>query len=115
MNADQPIPLLFSGQAGQYFGTEYERLPATVHPTVRVVGQQLTDLGLCYLGKLTCSQFNHVEVYAYVTGNFQVAVSVMATESGLSGVDCVSKFADDSYLTTTTVKILQGAYEFRCC
>jgi ankyrin repeat protein len=110
MSANQPIPLLLSGQAGQYFGTEYEGLPADVDASVRVVGEQLADRGLRYLGKLTCSQFGNVEVYAYGTGDRRVAVSVMASESGLAGIDCVSRFADCSYLTTTTVRVMHGAY-----
>ena len=35
----------------------------------------------------------------------------MTTTYGFSGIDCVSKFADDSFLTTTTVRVVPGAYE----
>jgi hypothetical protein len=111
MSANQPIPLLYSGTAGNYFGTECEGLPESVHPTVGEVGQLLSDRGLTYLGQLTCSQFANVAVYAYATGDRCVAVSVMASESGLQGIDCVSRFADESFLTTTTVGILPGAYD----
>lgn len=111
MSAAQPIPLIYSGQAGNYFGTEYEGLPAEVHSSVHEVGQLLLGRGLIYLGKLTCSQFSQVEVYAYATSDQRVAVSVMAGESGAIGIDCVSKFADDSFLTTTTVQVLHNAYD----
>ncbi|MGP1381980.1 MAG: ankyrin repeat domain-containing protein [Thainema sp.] len=111
MSADQPIPLLYSGQAGNYFGTEYEALPASAHASVRQVGQLLLDQGLTYLGKLTCSQFDRIEIYAYATSDHCIVVSVMATESGLSGIDCVAKFADDSFLTTTTTQIVQNVYD----
>ncbi|MBD2072923.1 ankyrin repeat domain-containing protein [Phormidium sp. FACHB-592] len=103
--------LLFSGQAGTYFGTEYEGLPADVHSSLHEVGQLLLSQGLAYLGKLTCSQFSQIEVYAYATPDQRIAVSVMATESGLSGIDCVSKFLDESFLTTTTVQVLHNAYD----
>jgi ankyrin repeat protein len=111
MSANQPIPLLYSGQAGQYFGTEYEGLPATVHSTVQALGQLLADRGLRYLGQLTCSQFANVGVYAYATADQRVAVTIMSGQSGLQGIDCVSKFADGSFLTTTTVKVLPGIYD----
>ncbi|HEY9852097.1 MAG TPA: ankyrin repeat domain-containing protein [Leptolyngbyaceae cyanobacterium] len=111
MSAAQPIPLIYSGQAGNYFGTEYEELSADVHPSIHQVGQLLVNQGLTYLGKLTCSQFSQVEVYAYATPNQRIAVSVMAQESSLSGIDCVSKFADGSFLTTTTVQVINNAYD----
>ncbi|MBW4468966.1 MAG: ankyrin repeat domain-containing protein [Stenomitos rutilans HA7619-LM2] len=111
MSAAQPIPLLYSGQAGTYFGTEYEGLPAEVHPSIHAVGQLLLSQGLAYLGKLTSSQFSQVEVYAYATPDRRIAVSVMATEAGLGGIDCVSKFLDESFLTTTTVQVLHNAYD----
>ncbi len=111
MSAAQPIPLIYSGQAGNYFGIEYEELPADVHPSIHQVGQLLLNQGLTYLGKLTCSQFSQVEVYAYATPDQRIAVSVMAQESSLSGIDCVSKFADSSFLTTTTVQVINNAYD----
>ena len=111
MNAKQPIPLLYSGQGGDYFGTEYERLPINVHPSILEVGQLLTNQGMVYVGKLICSQFHQVEIYAYVSPENHCAISVIAQESNLQGIDCVSRFADNSYLTTTTVKVIQNAYE----
>jgi hypothetical protein len=111
MSSSQPIPLIYSGQAGSYFGTEYERLPADVHPSIYEVGQKLSDRGLNYLGKLTCSQFSHIEVYAYATPDEPIAVSVIGGELGLQGIDCVCKFADESFLTTTTVRVTHNAYE----
>ncbi|NES97349.1 MAG: hypothetical protein F6K32_19435 [Desertifilum sp. SIO1I2] len=111
MSAAQPIPLIYSGQAGNYFGTEYEELSAEVHSSVHEVGQLLLSRNLIDLGKLTCSQFSQVEVYAYATSDRQIAVSVMVGESGVIGIDCVSKFLDNSFLTTTTVQILHNAYD----
>ncbi|MGB3757980.1 MAG: ankyrin repeat domain-containing protein [Rivularia sp. (in: cyanobacteria)] len=111
MNANQPIPLLYSGQGGDYFGTEYEKLPKNVHPSILEVGQLLTNQGMIYVGKLICSQFHQVEIYAYVSPEKHFAVSAIAQESNLQGIDCVSRFADNSYLTTTTVKVIQNAYE----
>jgi ankyrin repeat protein len=111
MSTSQPIPLVYSGQTGSYFGTEYEGLPADVHPSIYEVGQQLGDRGLNYLGKLTCSQFSHIDIYAYATPDERIAVSVMGGESGLQGIDCVCKFADESFLTTTTVRVTHNAYE----
>jgi ankyrin repeat protein len=111
MHADQPIPLLYSGQAGDYFGTEYEGLPGDLPEELQVIDRQLQSQGLQYLGKLTCSQFQFVNSFAYATADQRVAVSVMVGESGLQGIDCVSKFVDGSFLTTTTVKVLQDAYE----
>jgi len=64
MSADQPIPLLLNGQAGQYFGTEYEGLPQEALPQVRAVGDLLEGYGLSYQGKLTCSQFAAIDVYS---------------------------------------------------
>lgn len=111
MNTDQPIPLLYSGQAGNYFGSEYENLPENVHQGILEVGQLLTNQGIVYLGKLTCSQFPQIEIYAYVSQDKRTAISVMSQESGLEGIDCVCRFTDNSYLTTTTVKVIQNAYE----
>ena len=71
----------------------------------------MSDRGLNYFGKLNCSQFSNLEVYAYGTSDRTIVVSVMVGESKLSGIDCVSKFADESYLTTTTVQVVQGAYD----
>lgn len=110
MSTEQPIPLLYSGQTGNYFGTEYEKLPENVHPSIQEVGQLLAQ-DIVYLGKLTCSQFPLGEIYAYVSSDKRTAISVMSQESGLQGIDCVCRFADNSYLTTTTVKVIQNAYE----
>ncbi len=110
-SSQQPVPLLYSGEAGTYYGTEYEGLPTGVDNSIRDVGQALTHQGLSYLGKLTCSQCSQVDVYVYATNDQRVSVSVMATESGLNGVDCVSKFADAAFLTTTTVQVIADAYE----
>ncbi len=111
MNANQPIPLLYSGQGGDYFGTEYEKLPENAHPSILEAGQLLTNQGMLYVGKLICSQFHQVEIYAYISPEKHFAISVIAQESNLQGIDCVSRFADNSYLTTTTVKVIQNAYE----
>lgn len=111
MSANQPIPLLYSGETGNYFGTEYENLSENVHSSIQEVGESLLNLGLVYLGKLTCSEFNHVEIYAYASSQKHFAISVMSTESGLGGIDCVSKFSDNTYLTTTTVMVKHNAYE----
>jgi ankyrin repeat protein len=111
MHADQPIPLLYSGQAGQYFGTEYEGLPSDVVEAVKALDEQLRNRSLKYFGKLTCSQFQFVDIYAYGSLDQRIAVSIMVGEDGLQGIDCVSKFADGSFLTTTTVKVLPDAYE----
>ncbi|MGD2179914.1 ankyrin repeat domain-containing protein [Lusitaniella coriacea] len=111
MSDNNPIPLLYSGQAGTYYGTDTEALPKDLHPTVREAGQWLQERGLNYLGRLTCSQFANVQVYAYAQQDGQVAVSLMADESGLAGIDCVSKFADESFLTTTNVQVLANAYD----
>ncbi|MEA5592963.1 ankyrin repeat domain-containing protein [Rivularia sp. UHCC 0363] len=110
MSTDQTIPLLYSGQTGNYFGTDYESLPE-VHSSIQEVGQLLANQGMVYLGKLTCSQFPQIEIYAYVSPDRRIAISVMSQESGLQGIDCVCRFADNSYLTTTTVKVIQNAYE----
>ncbi len=103
--------MLYSGQTGNYFGTEYEKLPKNVHPSIQEVGQLLANQDIVYLGKLTCSQFSQIEIYAYVSSDKRTAISVMSQESGLQGIDCVCRFADNSYLTTTTVKVIQNAYE----
>lgn len=111
MSAAQPIPLLYNGQAGDYYGTEYEGFPETVKLGVTEVGQLLLNQGLIYLGKLTCSQFPQIDAYEYATPDQRVSVAVMARESGLSGIDCVSKFQDGSFLTTTTVHVIPNAYD----
>ncbi|PSF36221.1 hypothetical protein C7H19_13495 [Aphanothece hegewaldii CCALA 016] len=111
MSAAQPIPLIYSGQAGNYFGTDYEALPADVHFSIAEAGQLLTNQGLIYLGQLTCSQFSQVEIYAYATPEQRIAVLIMAAESSLKGIDCVCKFIDDSFLTTTTVQVVPHAYD----
>jgi ankyrin repeat protein len=111
MRADQSIPLLYSGQAGDYFGSDYEGLPGELPDELQAIDRQLQGRGLQYFGKLTCSQFQFVHLYSYGTADQRVAVSVMVGEDGIQGIDCVSKFADDSFLTTTTVKVLQDAYD----
>jgi ankyrin repeat protein len=111
MRADQPIPLIYSGQAGDYFGTEYEGLPGDLPEAIQRIDRQLQSQGLQYFGKLTCSQFQFVHLYSYGTADQRVVVSVMVGEDGMQGIDCVSRFADGSFLTTTTVKVLQDAYD----
>lgn len=111
MHANQPIPLLYSSQAGDYFGTEYEGLPEDLPEAVQAIDRQLQTRSLQYFGKLTCSQFPFVNLFSYGSADQRVAVSVMVGESGIQGIDCVSKFADGSFLTTTTVKVLQDAYD----
>jgi ankyrin repeat protein len=111
MRADQSIPLLYSGQAGDYFGSDYEGLPGELPDELQAIDRQLQARSLQYFGKLTCSQFQFVNLYSYGTADQRVAVSVMVGEDGIQGIDCVSKFADDSFLTTTTVKVLQDAYD----
>ncbi len=111
MSASQPIPLLYSGEAGNYFGTEEEKFPEDVHSDILEVDRLLASQNINYLGKLTCSQFDRVEIYAYGTSDRRISVSVMALESGLGGIDCVCKFADESFLTTTTTKIIPDAYD----
>ena len=110
-NSDQPIPILYNGQTGSYFGTEYEKLPLNLPADIRDVGQMLNSKGLKYLGKLTCSNFSDIEVYSFSTSDRKIAVSIMVGSSGLTGIDCVSKFSDNSFLTTTTNTILSGAYD----
>jgi ankyrin repeat protein len=110
MSNNQPIPLLYAGQAGTYFGTEYDGLPQELPESVKRVGQQLIDRGLVYLGKLTCSQFSNVDLYAYHTTDQTISVSLMTTSRGLAGIDCVSHFADGSFLTTSTTQV-SDAYQ----
>ena len=111
MSANQPIPLIYSGQGGDYFGTEYDKLPENVHPSILEIAALLANEGMVYVGKLICSQFHQIEIYAYVSPEKHFAISVIAQESNFQGIDCVSRFADNSYLTTTTVKVIQNAYE----
>jgi hypothetical protein len=111
MSAANPISLLYSGRAGDYFGSNYAGLPSDVAASIDRSGKLLTSRGLSYLGMLTCSQFAQIEVYVYATTDRKVAVSLMATRSDLGGIDCVSKFADNSFLTTTTVRVVPGAYD----
>jgi hypothetical protein len=111
MSATKSMTLLYNGRTGDYFGSESTALPRDVAPSIDRAGKLLTDRGLNYLGMLTCSQFAQIEVYVYVTPDRQVAVSLMATRSDLGGIDCVSKFADDSFLTNTTVRVVPGAYD----
>ncbi len=111
MNANQPIALIYSGEGGDYFGTEYEKLPKNVHPSILEIAVLLANQGMVYVGKLICSQFHQIEIYAYVSPEKHFAISVIAQESNFQGIDCVSRFADNSYLTTTTVKVIQNAYE----
>jgi len=111
MSTKQPIPLIYSGQGGDYFGTAYEKLPENVDSSIIEIGQLLANQGMVYVGKLICSQFHQIETYAYVSPENNFAISVIAQESNFGGIDCVSRFTDNSYLTTTTVKVIQNAYE----
>ena len=83
MNADRPLPLLYSGQAGSYFGTEYEALPQDSPDKIREAGKLLSDRGLNYYGKLNCSQFADIDVYVYGTPEGSIVVSLMLGNSGL--------------------------------
>jgi hypothetical protein len=111
MSTNQPIPLIYSGQGGDYFGTEYEKLPENVHPSILEIGQLLANQSMVYVGKLICSQLHQLEIYAYVSPEKHFTISVMAQESNFGGIDCISRFTDNSYLTTTTIKVIQNAYE----
>ncbi len=114
-NPEQPMPLLFEGQAGSYFGADYGALPEALPEPVLAVGRSLAAQGLIYCGKLTGACFAQIEVYGYRTDDERTAISVMVdvagVQGGLQGVDCVSRFADGSFLTTTTTNVVAGAYD----
>ena len=111
MSTNQPKHLIYSGQGGDYFGTEYVKLPENVHGSILEIGQLLANQGMVYVGKLICSQFHQIEIYSYISPENHLAISVIAQESNFGGIDCISRFTDNSYLTTTTVQVIQNAYQ----
>jgi hypothetical protein len=111
MKTAEPIGQIYSSQNNQYFGADYGQLPGGLEERFYAVDRLLLGQDLVYLGQLTCSQFAHVRVYAYATKDGIINVSVMEGNLQLQGIDCVSKFADNSFLTTTNVRIFQKAYE----
>jgi ankyrin repeat protein len=107
----ESLPLIYDGHTAKYFGSVDPKSLEDAHPQVSEVAQIFINQGLDYLGKITSSEFANVEIYVLVTPDQLIAVSLMATKTGLGGIDCVSKFADDSFLTTTTTKVLEHAYD----
>ena len=107
----ESLPLIYDGQTAKYFGSVDPKFLEDAHPQVSDVAQIFINQGLEYLGKITSSEFANVEIYALATPDQSIAVSLMATKTGLGGIDCVSKFADHSFLTTTTTKVLEHAYD----
>jgi hypothetical protein len=103
--------MIYEGKAGQYLGYDYEGLPQQVDGQIRTIDQQLQQQELIYQGRLCCSQFDQIQVYAYTTIDRRISISVMATNHKFVAIDCVSKFSDGSFLTTTSSRILSNAYE----
>jgi hypothetical protein len=107
----QPGQAIYRGEAGTYYGYDYEAMPAHVDGQVRTIDRYLQQQELIYLGRLNCSQFEGIQVYTYATFDQRTSVSLLLTERGLGGIDCVSKFSDGSFLTTTTNRVLQNSYD----
>ncbi|WP_103666799.1 ankyrin repeat domain-containing protein [Pseudanabaena sp. BC1403] len=107
----ESLPLIYDGQTAKYFGSVDPQFLEDAHSQISEVAQIFINQGLDYLGKITSSEFANVEIYALATPDQSIVVSLMATKTGLGGIDCVSKFADDSFLTTTTTKVLEHAYD----
>jgi hypothetical protein len=107
----QPGQAIYRGDAGTYYGYDYEAMPANADGQVRSIDRQLQQQELIYLGRLSCSQFIEIQVYTYATFDQRISVSLLVTDRGLGGIDCVSKFSDGSFLTTTTSRVLQNSYD----
>ena len=111
VNSPKSFSIEYDGQDGNYHGVVSSDLQGDVSCDLQAINQLLVDRGCIYLGRLHCSQFSQIVIDAYATLEHHVAISVMTDESGLVGIDCVSKFIDESFLTTTTTQVIQNAYD----
>jgi hypothetical protein len=104
--------VIYRGETGTYYGYDYDAIPTNVDEQIRSLDLQLQQKELIYLGRLSCSQFEQIQIYTYATVDQRTSISLMAGFSGgLAGIDCVSKFSDGSYLTSTTSRVVQNAYQ----
>jgi ankyrin repeat protein len=108
---DQPIPVLLTGQKGNYFGTEFSALPDGEPDAMHLVHRHLEALNFRLCGQITATQFFNVEVYGYVAQDGYTCASVMKTGGAYRGLDLVSCFADDAFLTTTTTNLKNQDYQ----
>lgn len=107
---EQPIPVLLSTTKGTYYGTEYTIFPEDELESIRAVDVALQSLGFQLLGKLSYSHFSDLETYAYALPDGSICASVNKSRGSLAGIDLVTSFLDDTFLTTTTVPLQIGDY-----
>jgi ankyrin repeat protein len=102
---------LFTGQKGEYYGTLLNTLPVQEKAKIRELDQHLRELGFSLLGKLTFSHLDKIEIYAYKSQDECICASVSKTSKSWQSLEFVTRFSDDSYLTTTTTRLTIGGYE----
>jgi ankyrin repeat protein len=107
---DQPIPILLCGKKGTYYGTDNAALPVDECADIQAIDHKLKALGFQLLGKVTFSHFVEMSSYAYVLPGETICASIMRTASGLGGMDFVTCFADDAFLTTTSTRLSIADY-----
>jgi hypothetical protein len=94
---------IYHGEAGEYFGYSNVAMPASIDQRVLTIEQGFQQQSVKYLGRLNCSQLPQVEAYIYATADQTISIAVLVnTNNSLIGVDCVSKFADNSFLTSSS-------------
>jgi ankyrin repeat protein len=116
-NTEKPIPLLFASKKGSYFGTDAATLSEKELENIKEIDRQLKEQSFQLLGKLTFSHFTEIETYAYVSPDRSICASVMTKQVNsffglgknrsieVAGLDLVTCFTDDTFLTTTTTKL----------
>lgn len=117
---DQPIPILFNGKHGMYYGTDLTTLPDDESDTMCYADRQLQVSGFQLVGNIVFSHIIHTNVYVYLHASGTVCASVKKSRPPVqhstldypelppnlfSGLDFVTCLADDAVLTTTTTKL----------
>lgn len=103
-----------------YYGADLTTLPDDESEAMHHVDRQLQESGFQLMGNIVFSHIIHTDVYAYIHASGTVCASVKKTRPPaqystldhpelppriFSGLDFVTCFADDAFLTTTTTKL----------
>ncbi len=103
--------ILFTGEHGTYYGRDLETICHQEIEPIQEINKELQSLGFQLLGKLTFSHFRDVISYGYGSPDESVCGVVMKMDKCFGGVDFVTCFTDETFLTTTTTE-LEAEREF---
>jgi hypothetical protein len=103
---------IYHGEAGDYFRYSNVAMPASIDQRVLTIEQEFQQQLINYLGRLSCSHLQHIQAYMYATADQSISIAIAVNPNNtLIGLDCVSKFADNSFLTSSSADSCSNIYE----